>query len=184
MPPSGGENQITMTSCCHMLRLKGLSLGLVEKKMEDKVMMRRVRIMLGVECYDKVSTMPRTKKTVKMGPEHWRRDEDIETWRTIASTKAWHGVWHPAIKTQKTDDGRPGRSGVAVLVWKGRTINNSAMEADHRLVGAVVGWGRRKTIHNMTVYGLDTGQKNHEAGNKVLRGRIARHLAAIGRVPW
>eukprot|EP00972_Heterocapsa_arctica_P111364 16395064-Heterocapsa_arctica.AAC.1 len=36
----------------------------------------------------------------------------------------------------------------------------------------------------MSVYGHDTGQKNHEKRDKVLRGRIGRHLAAIGRVPW
>eukprot|EP00972_Heterocapsa_arctica_P077982 11498935-Heterocapsa_arctica.AAC.1 len=58
------------------------------------------------------------------------------------------------------------------------------MEADHRLVGAVVGWGRTKSIHIMSVYGLDTGQKKCGRGNKVLRGRIARHLAVIGRAPW
>eukprot|EP00972_Heterocapsa_arctica_P099495 14681307-Heterocapsa_arctica.AAC.1 len=105
-----------------------------------------------------------TKKSVRMGPgplpsmsldriltEHWRLDEDIETWKTIAFTKGWHGVWNPAIQTQRLEDGNPCRSGGgAVLVWKGRTIMKSSMDADHRLVGAVIGWGRGKSIHIMS----------------------------------
>eukprot|EP00972_Heterocapsa_arctica_P096272 14204010-Heterocapsa_arctica.AAC.1 len=58
------------------------------------------------------------------------------------------------------------------------------MEADHRLVGAIIGWGGGKSIHIMSIYGHDTGQTNNEDGNQVLRGRVGRHLAAIGRVPW
>eukprot|EP00972_Heterocapsa_arctica_P072784 10745504-Heterocapsa_arctica.AAC.1 len=112
-------------------------------------------------------------------------EEDIETCKTIAFNKGWHGVWNPASKTQKADDGNPGRSGgVAVFVWKGRTIMNSSMEADHRLVGAIIGWGRRESIHIVSIYGHDTGQHHHEEGNDVLRGSVGRHLAAIGRVHW
>eukprot|EP00972_Heterocapsa_arctica_P115674 16449117-Heterocapsa_arctica.AAC.2 len=58
------------------------------------------------------------------------------------------------------------------------------MEADHRLVGAIIGWGQINSIHNMSIYGHDTGQTTNEEGNQILRGRAGRHLAAIGRVPW
>eukprot|EP00972_Heterocapsa_arctica_P013191 1938341-Heterocapsa_arctica.AAC.1 len=36
------------------------------------------------------------------------------------------------------------------------------------------------------MYGLDTGQVNPgpEEGNRVLRDRVAEHLAKLGRVPW
>eukprot|EP00972_Heterocapsa_arctica_P016224 2393730-Heterocapsa_arctica.AAC.1 len=33
----------------------------------------------------------------------------------------------------------------------------------------------------MSIYGPDTGQDNREEGNQVLRGRVGRHLAAIGK---
>eukprot|EP00972_Heterocapsa_arctica_P039832 5869302-Heterocapsa_arctica.AAC.1 len=48
--------------------------------------------------------------------EHWRLPSEIESWKSAAFRKGWTGVWHPAIKTQKTVDGRPGKSGgVAIL---------------------------------------------------------------------
>eukprot|EP00972_Heterocapsa_arctica_P019635 2898067-Heterocapsa_arctica.AAC.1 len=58
--------------------------------------------------------------------------------------------------------------------------------SDHRLIGASIGWGRKKTMHIMCIYGLDIGQTNPgpEEGNKVLRTRISEHLGKIGRVPW
>eukprot|EP00972_Heterocapsa_arctica_P049162 7236068-Heterocapsa_arctica.AAC.1 len=58
------------------------------------------------------------------------------------------------------------------------------MEAHHRLVGAIVGWGRRKSIHIMSIYGHDAGQNKREEGNRVLKGRVGRNLAAISSVPW
>eukprot|EP00972_Heterocapsa_arctica_P040270 5933925-Heterocapsa_arctica.AAC.1 len=94
--------------------------------------------------------------------EHWILEEDIETWKTIAFNKGWHG-------------------GVAVLVWKGRTIMKSSMEAYHRLVGAIIGLAILKSTHIMSIYGHATGHNNHEEGNPVLRGRVGRQLAAIGR---
>eukprot|EP00972_Heterocapsa_arctica_P008108 1185374-Heterocapsa_arctica.AAC.1 len=65
-------------------------------------------------------------------------------------------------------------------------IMTSTLVSDHRLIGASIGWGRKKTMHIMCVYGLDSGQNNPgpEEGNKVLRARISEHLAKIGRVPW
>eukprot|EP00972_Heterocapsa_arctica_P047274 6974173-Heterocapsa_arctica.AAC.1 len=62
----------------------------------------------------------------------------------------------------------------------------STLVSDHRLIGASIGWGRKKTMHIMCVYRLDSGQNNPgpEEGNKVLRARISEHLAKIGRVPW
>eukprot|EP00972_Heterocapsa_arctica_P076191 11240841-Heterocapsa_arctica.AAC.1 len=97
--------------------------------------------------------------------------KDMESWKSIAFHKGWHGVSNPAIKTQSTEDGNSGRSGgVAVLVCKGRTIMKFSMEADHVLVGAIIGWGR-KSIHIMSMYGHDVGQHNLEEGNQVLRGR-------------
>eukprot|EP00972_Heterocapsa_arctica_P088658 13072784-Heterocapsa_arctica.AAC.1 len=70
--------------------------------------------------------------------------------------------------------------------WKTRMIMKSTLVSDHRLIGAIIGWGRKKTIHVMCVYGLDTGQTNPgpEEGNRVLRYRISEHIAKIGRVPW
>eukprot|EP00972_Heterocapsa_arctica_P097411 14370576-Heterocapsa_arctica.AAC.1 len=62
----------------------------------------------------------------------------------------------------------------------------STLVSDHRLIGASIGWGRKKTAHIMCIDGLDTGQTNPppEEGNKLLRARISEHLAKIGRVPW
>ncbi len=71
------------------------------------------------------------------------------------------------------------------MVWNGRAIMTSTLVSDHRLIGASIGWGRKKTIHVMCIYGLDTGQTNPtpEEGNKLLRARSSEHLAIIGRVP-
>eukprot|EP00972_Heterocapsa_arctica_P096436 14227076-Heterocapsa_arctica.AAC.2 len=41
-----------------------------------------------------------------------------------------------------------------------------------------------KSIHNMSIYGHDSGQNANEEGHQILRGRVGRHLAAIGRVTW
>ncbi len=69
-------------------------------------------------------------------------------------------MWHPAMRTQKTEEGNPGRSGgVAILVWAGITILKSSLESDHRLIGASIGWGRRKSIHIMSIYGYNVGPK-------------------------
>eukprot|EP00972_Heterocapsa_arctica_P078671 11601115-Heterocapsa_arctica.AAC.1 len=59
----------------------------------------------------------------------------------------------------------------------------STLVSDHRLIGASIGWWRKKTTHVMCIYGLDTGQTNPgpEEGNKVLRARTSEHLAKIGR---
>eukprot|EP00972_Heterocapsa_arctica_P057587 8496148-Heterocapsa_arctica.AAC.1 len=62
----------------------------------------------------------------------------------------------------------------------------STLISDHRLIGASIGWGRKKTMHVICINGLDTGQTNPrpEEGNNVLRSRISERLAKIGRVPW
>eukprot|EP00972_Heterocapsa_arctica_P024869 3667824-Heterocapsa_arctica.AAC.1 len=59
----------------------------------------------------------------------------------------------------------------------------STLVSDHRLIGASIGWGGKKSTHVMCIYGLDTGQTKPgpEEGNKVLRARIPEHLAKIGR---
>eukprot|EP00972_Heterocapsa_arctica_P031062 4569826-Heterocapsa_arctica.AAC.1 len=61
----------------------------------------------------------------------------------------------------------------------------STLVSDHRLIGASIGCGRKKPMHIMCVYGLDSGQNNPgpDEGNKVLRARMSEHLANIGRVP-
>eukprot|EP00972_Heterocapsa_arctica_P093812 13837431-Heterocapsa_arctica.AAC.1 len=60
--------------------------------------------------------------------EHWRLPNEIESWKSVAFRKGWTGVWHPAIKTQKAVEGRPGKyGGVARLVWNGRTIMKSTL---------------------------------------------------------
>eukprot|EP00972_Heterocapsa_arctica_P011221 1643535-Heterocapsa_arctica.AAC.1 len=43
--------------------------------------------------------------------EHWRVNEDVKSLKRIAFHRGWHGVWGVAAKTQKTEDGNPGRSG-------------------------------------------------------------------------
>eukprot|EP00972_Heterocapsa_arctica_P058347 8607900-Heterocapsa_arctica.AAC.1 len=62
----------------------------------------------------------------------------------------------------------------------------STLASDHRLIGASIGWGRKKTIHVICMYGLDTGQTDPgpEEGNRLLRDRVSEHLAKLGRVPW
>eukprot|EP00972_Heterocapsa_arctica_P066006 9738612-Heterocapsa_arctica.AAC.1 len=93
----------------------------------------------------------------------------MEAKKSAAFRKGCTGVWHPAKKTQKTEDGRPGKSGgVAILIWNRRMIMKSTLVSDRRLIGASIGWGRKKTMHIMCVYGLDSGQTNPgpEEGNK------------------
>eukprot|EP00972_Heterocapsa_arctica_P046053 6793921-Heterocapsa_arctica.AAC.1 len=63
--------------------------------------------------------------------------------------------------TNNIIDGRPAKSeGVAILVWNGRMIMKSTLVSDHRIIGASIGWGRKKTMHIMCIYGLDSGQTN------------------------
>eukprot|EP00972_Heterocapsa_arctica_P065360 9648932-Heterocapsa_arctica.AAC.1 len=69
--------------------------------------------------------------------DHWILPSEIESWKSAAFRTGWTGVWHPAITTMKTVDGRPGQSGgVAIFVWNGRTIMKSTLVSDHRLIGA------------------------------------------------
>eukprot|EP00972_Heterocapsa_arctica_P031862 4694116-Heterocapsa_arctica.AAC.1 len=73
--------------------------------------------------------------------EHWRLPNNIEYWKSAAFRKGWTGIWHPAIRTQKTVEGHSGRyGGVAILVWSGRAIMKSTLISDHRLIGASIGW--------------------------------------------
>eukprot|EP00972_Heterocapsa_arctica_P047534 7011527-Heterocapsa_arctica.AAC.1 len=79
---------------------------------------------------------------------HWRLQDEIEQWKTTAHLKGWQGVWEPVIVTEKNNDGVTGRSGgVAILNWNGILLLKSNVEADHRLVGATIGWGRKKSLH-------------------------------------
>eukprot|EP00972_Heterocapsa_arctica_P100493 14818095-Heterocapsa_arctica.AAC.1 len=59
----------------------------------------------------------------------------------------------------------------------------STLVSDHRLIGASIGRGRKKTMRVMSIYGLDTGQTNPgaEGGNNILGASISEHLAKIGR---
>eukprot|EP00972_Heterocapsa_arctica_P069604 10284726-Heterocapsa_arctica.AAC.1 len=48
--------------------------------------------------------------------EHWRLNEELHTWQTLAHLKGWQGVWETAKVTEKDQDGVTGRSGgVAIL---------------------------------------------------------------------
>eukprot|EP00972_Heterocapsa_arctica_P019335 2853489-Heterocapsa_arctica.AAC.1 len=98
-----------------------------------------------------------TEDHIVLIQEHCIVPNEIESWESAAFSKGWTGIWHPAIRTQKTAQGRSGRSGgVAILVWSGRTIMKCALVSDHRLIGASIGWGRKRTIHVICIYGLDT----------------------------
>eukprot|EP00972_Heterocapsa_arctica_P103816 15300800-Heterocapsa_arctica.AAC.1 len=52
------------------------------------------------------------------------------------------------------------------------------MNEDH-MIPIQEHWRLEEDIES--IYGHDTGQNNHEEGNEVLRGRVGRRLAAIGR---
>eukprot|EP00972_Heterocapsa_arctica_P101072 14896582-Heterocapsa_arctica.AAC.1 len=100
------------------------------------------------------------------------------------TSKGWQGVWEPAIVTENNNDGVTGRSGgVAILTWNGTLFLKSDFEADHKLVGATIGWGRKKSIHIFSVYGYDTaqtykqGQSYYERGNRTIRYTLGRCLA-------
>eukprot|EP00972_Heterocapsa_arctica_P016696 2461823-Heterocapsa_arctica.AAC.1 len=70
------------------------------------------------------------------------------TCQILAHHKGWQGVWEVAKHTETNDDGVTGRSGgVSISAWNGRLVIKSEFEADHRVVGATLGWGRRKSIH-------------------------------------
>eukprot|EP00972_Heterocapsa_arctica_P006836 999414-Heterocapsa_arctica.AAC.1 len=85
---------------------------------------------------------------MKKKEEHWRLNYYIDKWKTTPSLKGWQGVWEPAVVTEKNNDGVTGRSGgVAILTWTGILLLNSDFEADYRLVGATIGWGRKRSIH-------------------------------------
>eukprot|EP00972_Heterocapsa_arctica_P056889 8396944-Heterocapsa_arctica.AAC.1 len=105
--------------------------------------------------------------------------------------KGWQGVWEPAKQTYNKQDGVTGRSGgVAILTWNGRLLMNNTFEADYRALGVSIGWGRKKTLHILSIYGFDTGhtyqqgQNYYERGNKSIRDRFGRFIAQLGRVPW
>eukprot|EP00972_Heterocapsa_arctica_P031700 4669495-Heterocapsa_arctica.AAC.1 len=72
--------------------------------------------------------MDTTEDHIVLIQEHWRLPNEIESWKSAALRKGWTGIWHPAIRTQKTVEGHPGKSGgVAILVWSGRTIMKSTL---------------------------------------------------------
>eukprot|EP00972_Heterocapsa_arctica_P099290 14651730-Heterocapsa_arctica.AAC.1 len=57
-----------------------------------------------------------TEDQIILIQEHWRLPNELEPWRSAAFRKGWTGIWHPAIRTQKTVEGHSGRSGgVAIL---------------------------------------------------------------------
>eukprot|EP00972_Heterocapsa_arctica_P029995 4420507-Heterocapsa_arctica.AAC.1 len=106
-----------------MVRLKGKivrqKLGCAKNKeeCEDGTRITTTNVSYPHVNFEYVLDM--TEGHIVLIQEHWRLNEDIESWKTIVFTKGWHGVGNPAIKTQNTEDGKPGRSGgVAVLVLK------------------------------------------------------------------
>eukprot|EP00972_Heterocapsa_arctica_P033317 4904083-Heterocapsa_arctica.AAC.1 len=100
---------------------------------------------------------------VMLVQEHWRLKEELHSWQTLSPLKAWQGIWEPAKVTEKYQDGVTGRSGeVAVLTWNGRLIMNNTFESDYRAAGTPIGWGRKKTIHIVSIYGFDLGQKDQQ----------------------
>eukprot|EP00972_Heterocapsa_arctica_P033094 4868629-Heterocapsa_arctica.AAC.1 len=103
------------------------------------------------------------KDHIMLIQEHWIWKDDIYRWKTMAYLKGWQGVWEPAKHTENNADGITGRSGgVAILAWNGILILKSEFEADHRIVGATIGWGRKKSIHISSVYGFDIGHKDNK----------------------
>eukprot|EP00972_Heterocapsa_arctica_P095206 14041449-Heterocapsa_arctica.AAC.1 len=87
------------------------------------------------------------KDHIMLTQEHWRLKDEIDKWKTTAHLKGWQGVLEPAIVTEKNNDGVTGRSGgVAILTWNGILFLKSDFEADHSLVGATIGCGRKKSI--------------------------------------
>eukprot|EP00972_Heterocapsa_arctica_P093494 13791064-Heterocapsa_arctica.AAC.1 len=49
-----------------------------------------------------------TEDHIVLIQEHCILPNEIGSWKSAAFRKGWTGVWHPAINTQKTVDGRPG----------------------------------------------------------------------------
>eukprot|EP00972_Heterocapsa_arctica_P052188 7675962-Heterocapsa_arctica.AAC.1 len=84
---------------------------------------------------------------------------------------------------RKYQDGVTGRSGgVAILTWNGRLMLKNTFGSDYRAVGASIGWGRKKTLHILSIYGFDLGQKDqkgqsyYERGNESIRDRLGRFI--------
>eukprot|EP00972_Heterocapsa_arctica_P072664 10727769-Heterocapsa_arctica.AAC.1 len=84
-----------------------------------------------------------------------------------------------SLSEHTNEEGNPGRSGgFAILVWTGRLILKNTFEADHRIIGATLGWGRTTSIHIFYIYGFDLGQKDkhgqsyYQRGNPSLRDRL------------
>eukprot|EP00972_Heterocapsa_arctica_P009685 1426609-Heterocapsa_arctica.AAC.1 len=57
------------------------------------------------------------------------------------------------------------------------------MESDHRLIGVAIGWGSIKSIHIMSIYGLDVGKKPTNKDN-VLRQRVGKRLFTLEAKVW
>jgi hypothetical protein len=131
------------------------------------------------------------KDHIMMIQEHKQLNNEMAKWKTTALMRGWQGVWEQATVTEKDHEGQIGRSGgVAILTWKGRLILKNTFEANHRAIGASIGWGRKKTLHLFSIYGYDKGQKDlqgqnyYDKGNRTIRDRLGCFIKQLGRVPW
>eukprot|EP00972_Heterocapsa_arctica_P057774 8523421-Heterocapsa_arctica.AAC.1 len=58
----------------------------------------------------------------------------------------------------------------------------NTLESDYRAAGASIGWGRKKTLHSLSIDGFDIGQKDqqgqsyYERGNRSIRDRLGRFI--------
>eukprot|EP00972_Heterocapsa_arctica_P035656 5247060-Heterocapsa_arctica.AAC.1 len=102
-------------------------------KQEKEDGTRPTSINLSGSQFDFAFMLDHCTDHVMLIQEHWRLNEKVHSWQTLAHLKGWQGIREPANTTEKDQDGVTGRSGgVAILTWNGRLILKNTVESDYR----------------------------------------------------
>ena len=92
----------------------------------------------------------------------------------------WHGVWEPALVTEK--GGISG--GIATLVRQPILIAKGLNPGTHRWHRVSIQWTQATKLHIVNLYGFDCKQEGYLEKNEELHRSIGADLHTLGRVPW
>ena len=122
----------------------------------------------------------RQKVQVVLLQEHKAVPKLLGAWQACARRAGWHGVWTPALETDK--QGRSG--GVATLVPIGCPIFAPNGTSGPRWLHVSIPWTRSKALQVGNIYGYDVGQPDAVKCNRALHHEILQVLFLLGRTPW